>query len=61
MTADAAWEALNAALHEQFAAHQACHEVMTEALGTDQTFGALTGLHNANPEGYRALAVARAI
>ncbi|GEB94161.1 hypothetical protein [Microbacterium lacticum] len=46
--------------NEQFAAHQAWHEVMTEALGTDQSLGSLTALHSADPEGYRALAVARA-
>lgn len=46
--------------HEQFAAHQAWHDVMTEALGSGQTLAAVTDLHESDPDGYRALAVVNA-
>ena len=47
-------------LNQQFAAHQAWHDVMTEALGSGQTLAGVTDLHKADPDGYRALALANA-
>lgn len=48
------------ATNQQFAAHQAWHEVMTEALGTGQTLATVSGLHKADPDGYKAFATANA-
>lgn len=47
-------------LNEQFAAHQAWHEVLTAALGSGQTLAEVTGLHKADPDGYKAFATANA-
>lgn len=45
---------------EQFAAHQAWHDVMTEALGDDRSVETVASLHSADPEGYQSVAVANA-
>jgi hypothetical protein len=47
-------------LNQQFAAHQAWHEVMTGALGSEQTLGTVTDLAKADPDGYKAFATASA-